>query len=49
MRGEPAFWMGAPETLAREHRSAPHGSWWVGVDRVAWKGAVLARWRRAEY
>ena len=44
MRGEPAFWMGAPETLAREHRSAPFGSWWLGIERNKWGNAVHARW-----
>lgn len=45
MRGEPASWMGAPETLAKTHRTAPHGSWWTNVERGKWDGAVFARWK----
>ena len=45
MRGEPAFWMGAKETLASAHRSAPFGSWWTDVPRDGWEGALHARWR----
>lgn len=48
MRGKAAGWMGSANSLARQYRIAPFGSWWCDIPRAQWRRAVHARWRGGE-